>query len=325
VTLDGLQLDVTAAIGVALHPDHGSDTATLLRRAEVAMYDAKDRNALYAVYTPESDQNSVERLELLADLRRALEVGRRDEISLYYQPQIEMATGEVVGVEALLRWEHPTRGMMSPQHVIKVAEHTAVMRLITQRVIEDAIGQLAKWRTQGHLFRVSINVSVRDLHRPEWVDQIAELLSDRGVEPNQVQLEITEGALMADPRRVLVTLHRLDKLGVALSLDDFGTGYSSLQHLRRLPLAEVKIDRSFVLGMASDPDDAAVVGSIIDLARALGLRVVAEGVEDDQTRRMLLAAGCEVAQGWYYARPMPADDLLGWLARYHPAALHNDR
>jgi diguanylate cyclase (GGDEF)-like protein len=325
VTLDGLQLDVTAAIGVALHPDHGCDTASLLRRAEVAMYDAKDRNALYAVYTPESDQNTVERLELLADLRRALEVGRRDEVTLYYQPQVEMATGEVVGVEALMRWEHPTRGLIAPQHVIKVAEHTAVMRLITQRVVEDAIGQLAKWRAQGHLFRVSINVSVRDLHRSEWVDQIEELLSDRGVEPNQLQLEITEGALMADPRRVLVTLHRLDKLGVALSLDDFGTGYSSLQHLRRLPLAEVKIDRSFVLGMASDPDDAAVVGSIIDLARALGLRVVAEGVEDDPTRRMLLAAGCEVAQGWYYARPMPADDLLGWLARYRPAPLHNDR
>jgi diguanylate cyclase (GGDEF)-like protein len=323
VTLDGLQLDVNAAIGVALHPDHGSDTATLLRRAEVAMYDAKDRNAPFALYTPESDQNSVERLELLADLRQALEVGRRDEITLYYQPQIEMTTGEVVGVEALLRWEHPTRGMMSPQHVIKVAEHTAVMRLITQRVVEDAIGQLAKWRAQGHHFRVSVNVSVRDLHRPEWVDQIEELLVDRGVEPNQVQLEITEGALMADPRRVLVTLHRLDKLGVALSLDDFGTGYSSLQHLRRLPLAEVKVDRSFVVGMSTDPDDAAVVTSIIDLARALGLRVVAEGVEDDQTRRMLLAAGCEVGQGWFYARPMPADELVGWLARYQPVTLQD--
>jgi diguanylate cyclase (GGDEF)-like protein len=321
VTLDGLQLDVTASIGVALHPDHGSDTTTLLRRAEVAMYDAKDRNALYSVYAPESDHNSIERLELLADLRRALEVGKRDEIQLYYQPQVELATGEVVGVEALLRWEHPVRGMVSPQHVIKIAEQTAVMRLLTQRVVEDAIGQLAKWKAQGHVFRVSINVSVRDLHRPEWVDQIAELLSDKGVQPNQVELEITEGALMADPRRVLVTLHRLDKLGVALSLDDFGTGYSSLQHLRRLPLAEVKIDRSFVLGMASDPDDAAVVSSIIDLARALGLRVVAEGVEDDPTRRMLLAAGCEVAQGWYFARPMPADDLVGWLARYRPAPI----
>ena len=161
-------------------------------------------------------------------------------------------------------------------------------------------------------------MSVRDLQRPELVDQLAELLADRGVSPNQIQLEITEGALIVDPRRVMVTLHRLDRLGVALSLDDFGTGYSSLQHLRRLPLAEVKIDRSFVLGMTQDPDDAAVVDSIIDLARALGLRVVAEGVEDEHTRRMLLNTGCEVAQGWYYARPMPADELVGWLARYRP-------
>ena len=319
VTLDGLPLDVTASIGVAIHPDHGTDNANLLRHAEVAMYDAKDRASTFAVYTPESDQNSPERLQLVAELRRALEVSRPDEIQLYYQPQVDMHTGAVVGVEALLRWQHPKRGAVSPEHLIRVAEHTAVMRLLTSRVIEDAIGQLAKWRAQGLNLRVSINVSVRDLHRPELVDHLSSMLTDRGVSPNQVQLEITEGALMADPRRVLVTLHRLDRLGVALSLDDFGTGYSSLQHLRRLPLAEVKIDRSFVLGMATDPDDAAVVGSIIDLARALGLRVVAEGVEEDSTRRMLINGGCEVAQGWFYARPMPADALISWLARYRPA------
>jgi diguanylate cyclase (GGDEF)-like protein len=317
VTLDGLPLDVTAAIGVAIHPEHGHDSTSLLRHAEVAMYDAKDRAATYAIYAPESDQNSPERLELLADLRRALDSGR-DEIELHYQPQVDMATEQVVGVEALLRWRHPRRGPVSPDQVIKVTEHTAVMRRLTARVMQDSIGQLAKWKASGLILRASINVSVRDLQRPELVDQLAELLADRGVSPNQIQLEITEGALMADPRRVLVTLHRLDKLGVALSLDDFGTGYSSLQHLRRLPLAEVKIDRSFVLGMATDQDDAAVVGSIIDLARALGLRVVAEGVEDDRTRRMLLASGCEVAQGWHYARPMPADALADWLARYRP-------
>jgi diguanylate cyclase (GGDEF)-like protein len=322
VTMDGLQLDVTAAIGVAIHPDHGTDHTTLLRRAEVAMYDAKHRAAVYSIYSPESDHSSPERLELLAELRQALDVARPDEIQLFYQPQVDMSTGEVVGVEALLRWHHPRRGLISPQHLITVAEHTAVMRRLTSRVLEDAIGQLAKWKAQGLVLRASVNVSVRDLHRPELVDQLATVLADRGVAANQLQLEITEGALMADPRRVLVTLHRLDTLGVALSLDDFGTGYSSLQHLRRLPLAEVKIDRSFVLGMTTDPDDRAVVGSIIDLARALGLRVVAEGVEDDQTRRMLLGAGCEVAQGWFYARPMPADDLFAWLVRYQPPGPH---
>jgi diguanylate cyclase (GGDEF)-like protein len=318
VSLDGLPLDVTASVGVALHPDHGADNTTLLRHAEVAMYDAKNHGTPYATYTPESDHNSPERMALLADLRRALESSRGDEIQLYYQPQVDLGTGAVVGVEALLRWHHPVRGSVNPEEVIRVAEHSAVMRLLTRRVIDDTLGQLAKWRAHGLTLRASINVSVRDLHQPEFVDQLAETLEDRGISPNQVQMEITEGAIMADPRRVLVTLHRLDRLGVALSLDDFGTGYSSLQHLRRLPLAEVKVDRSFVLGMADDPDDAAVVRSIIDLARALGLRVVAEGVEDDRTRRMLIAGGCEVAQGWFYARPMPADDLATWLARYRP-------
>jgi EAL domain-containing protein (putative c-di-GMP-specific phosphodiesterase class I) len=166
--------------------------------------------------------------------------------------------------------------------------------------------------------RAAINVSVRDLHTGEIVDRLADRLRHYGVDPSQVQLEITEGALMADPNRVLATLHRLHRLGIALSLDDFGTGYSSMQHLRRLPLSEVKIDRSFVLGMASDPDDEAIVRTIIDLSRALGLRVVAEGVESESTWRMLLNAGCHVAQGWYYARPMPADDLSSWLSRYRP-------
>jgi EAL domain-containing protein (putative c-di-GMP-specific phosphodiesterase class I) len=190
------------------------------------------------------------------------------------------------------------------------------MRRLTARVLEDAVAQLAKWRADGLNLRVSVNVSARDLHRTEFVDDLASLLAERGVPANQLEIEITEGALMADARRVLVTLHRLDKLGVALSLDDFGTGYSSMQHLRRLPLAEVKIDRSFVLGMTTDPDDAAIVDTIIDLARRLGLRVVAEGVEDEETRRALRESGCEVGQGWYFARPMPAEALASWLARY---------
>ncbi len=317
VTLDTLPLDVTAAIGVAIYPDHGTDSTTLLRHAEVAMYDAKDHSSTFAIYTAEAEHHTPEKLELLADLRRALDTGS-DEVQLFYQPQVDLASGAVVGTEALLRWNHPERGFVSPEVLIKVAEHTAVMRLITAWVLEDSVGQLAKWKAQGLTLRTSINVSARDLHRPDFVDDLANLLADRGVSANQIQLEITEGALMADPRRVLVTLHRLDKLGVALSLDDFGTGYSSLQHLRRLPLAEVKIDRSFVLGMTTDSDDAAVVRSIIDLASALGLRVVAEGVEDEDTRRLLVSSGCEVGQGWHFARPMPADAFETWLGRYRP-------
>jgi diguanylate cyclase (GGDEF)-like protein len=318
VVLDGLSLDVGGSIGIAMYPAHGDDFATLMRHADVAMYDAKMRGDAVAVYAPEADHNSADRLSLLADLRRALENPDSAEVAFYYQPQVEMASGLVVGVEALLRWHHPQRGLIDPEELIRVAEHSGVMRLLTLRVIDDVIAQLAKWRANGLVLRAAINVSVRDLHTGEIVDRLADRLAHHEIAAEMLQLEITEGALMADPRRVLTTLQRLHKVGIALSLDDFGTGYSSMQHLRRLPLAEVKIDRSFVLGMVHDSDDEAIVRSIIELAGALGLRVVAEGVEDDRTRRLLVAAGCHVAQGWFYARPMPADELAGWLARYRP-------
>ncbi|MET7835148.1 EAL domain-containing protein, partial [Micromonospora sediminicola] len=240
------------------------------------------------------------------------------EITMYYQPQIAIATGEVVGVEALLRWRHPRRGMVDPGELIQVAEQSAVMRLLTRRVVDDVVEQLAKWSAAGLTLRAALNVSVRDLHTGEIADQIADRLARYGVPPERLQVEITEGALMADPRRVLASITQLHRIGVGIALDDFGTGYSSLQHLRRLPLSEVKVDRSFVLGMADDPDDAAIVRSMIELAGALGLRVVAEGVEDERTWRLLHAAGCDVAQGWFHARPMPAEELAAWLSRYRP-------
>jgi diguanylate cyclase (GGDEF)-like protein len=318
VRLDGLPLDVSGSIGVAVYPDHGEDVATLMRCADVAMYDAKHRAAPVAVYTAESDHHSPQRLALLADLRTALNTPGQDGVEMHYQPQIAIATGEVVGVEALLRWRHPERGPISPEDLIKVAEHTAVMRRLTLRVVDDVVEQVAKWTTAGVDLRASINISVRDLHTGDVAERLDRQLRRFGIPAAQIQLEITEGALMADPGRVLATIAALDRLGVAISLDDFGTGYSSLQHLRRLPLAEVKVDRSFVLGMARDQDDAAIVASIVELAGALGLRVVAEGVEDEPTWRRLAAAGCHVAQGWFYAPPMAGDELLGWLARYRP-------
>ncbi|MBA3488771.1 MAG: EAL domain-containing protein [Longispora sp.] len=321
VRLDGMPLDVASSIGVALCPDHGADFTTLLRHADVAMYDAKTRGDTVALYVPESDHNSAARLALLGDLRRSLETPGFGEVTMYYQPQVDISTGDITGVEALLRWQHPERGLVNPEELIKVAEHSGVMRLLTYRVIEEVIAQLARWQEGGTHLRAAINVSVRDLHTTDLVDYLAERLDRYGVTADRVQLEITEGALMADPRRVLATLQRLDKLGIALSLDDFGTGYSSLQHLRRLPLSEVKIDRSFVLGMNDDPDDAAIVRSIIDLAGALGLRVVAEGVEDERTWRWLVAHGCHVAQGWFFARPMPAEELPRWIAQHRPPVL----
>jgi diguanylate cyclase (GGDEF)-like protein len=316
VELDGLPLDVAGSIGIALYPQHGDDFATLLKHADVAMYDAKHRGDALALYAPESDHNTAERLGLLADLRRALEGADAGGIALYYQPQVEMATGRVVGLEALLRWRHPVRGLVDPEELIRIAEHSAVMRLLTVRVLDEVIGQLGAWGEKTTTLRTAVNVSVRDLHNSDIVERIAGRLDEHGVRPEQLQLEITEGALMADPRRVLATLARLRQLGVSIALDDFGTGYSSMMHLRRLPLSEVKIDRSFVLGVTTDEDDAAIVRFMIELAGALGLRVVAEGVEDDRTWRMLEAAGCHVAQGWFCARPMPAGDLLLWLERY---------
>ncbi|MET7421614.1 EAL domain-containing protein [Dactylosporangium sp. NPDC005555] len=325
VLLDGLPIDVGGSMGVAVYPEHGTGFEELMQHADVAMYDAKGRGDNLAVYAPEADHNSPERLSLLADLRKALGTERDESIALYYQPQVELATGEVVGLEALLRWQHPQRGLIDPEELIKVAEHSAVMRLLTFRVIDDVLDQLVAWGEAGGRVRVAVNVSVRDLHTGEIADRIEAKLRRTGIEPDRLELEITESALMADPRRVLATLARLERLGIAIALDDFGTGYSSMLHLRRLPLKEVKIDRSFVLGAATDADDAAIVRSMIDLARALGLRVVAEGVEDERTWRMLVEAGCDLAQGWYFARPMPPERLLDWLSRHHRATVAHSK
>jgi diguanylate cyclase (GGDEF)-like protein len=317
--VNGLSVDVSASIGIALRTERGGDGAELLRAAEAAMYDAKQRGDQVAIYGPEAAHHSPDRLALLADLRRVLREDAPDDgLMLFYQPQIAIATGEVVGVEALLRWRHPERGMVGPEELIRVAEPTPVMRLLTDRVLHEVIAQLSVWRTAGRPLRASVNVSVRDLHSGDIADRVGELLSAYAVPPDLLQLEITESALMADPHRVLSTITRLDRMGIAISLDDFGTGFSSLQHLRRLPLAEVKIDRSFVLGMAADRSDAAIVRSVIDLAEALGLRAVAEGVEDERTWRLLAAAGCHAAQGWFHARPMPTAELSEWLVRYRP-------
>jgi diguanylate cyclase len=317
--LDGVAVDVSASIGIAVQTEPGGDAAALLRQAETAMYDAKQRGDQIAVYGPDAAHHPPERLTLLADLRRALQGDDPDAgITLFYQPQIAVATGEVVGVEALLRWRHPERGLVGPEELIRVAEHTPVMQLLTGRVLHEVVAQLAAWRAAGRPVRAAVNVSARDLHAGDIAGRVQNLLHRYAVPPDLLQLEITESALMADPHRVLGTITKLDRMGVAISLDDFGTGFSSLQHLRRLPLSEVKIDRSFVLDMATDRGDAAIVRSVIDLADALGLRVVAEGVEDERTWRLLAAAGCHAAQGWFHARPMPAADLAGWLARYRP-------
>ncbi|MGH8792334.1 MAG: putative bifunctional diguanylate cyclase/phosphodiesterase, partial [Stackebrandtia sp.] len=318
VWLDEISVDVSGAVGVACYPDHGVDFDSLFRHANVATSEAKKRGSGIARYAPEFDHHSAQRLTLLGDLRRALEAPELPGVELYYQPQVELSSGDVVSVEALLRYRHPTQGPVKPAELIALAEHSAVMRILTYRIIDEAVSQLAAWQRSGIELRMAVNVSVRDLHAPDFCDYLTDRLNCHDVAPQSLQLEITESALMADPRRVVATMKRLEAMGVGLSLDDFGTGFSSMQHLRGLQVSEVKIDKSFVLSMWDDADSAAIVRSIIELGRALGLQVVAEGVENERTWRQLANLGCDMAQGWFHARPMPAGELAGWLARYRP-------
>jgi diguanylate cyclase len=316
VSLDGLRVDVTASVGIALHSHDTEDFATLMRHADIAMYDAKQHGGAVASYAPGSHQDSLERLALLTDFRRALESADCTQIRMHYQPQVSLRTGQVEGVEALLRWRHPTYGDVPTQDLIAMAERSSVMHLLTMRVIEDVIAHVATWSANGAKLRAAINVSTRDLYRDDIVPHLAAELKRHGVNPSQIQIEITEGALLRDPNRVASTVARICGLGVAVALDDFGTGYSSLQHLRKLPISEIKIDRSFVSGMAHNHDDAAIVRSTVEMARSLGIRTVAEGVETEYTRQLLAEAGCTLAQGWLTAYPMPADELTEWLAEH---------
>jgi predicted signal transduction protein with EAL and GGDEF domain len=308
--LDGLMLELEASVGMALYPTHASDSHTLLQRADVAMYVAKERRTGIEAYDPEKDRNSTARLSLLGDLRRAIEDG---ELELHYQPKAHLPDGMVMGVEALLRWHHPDRGMVPPDDFIPAAEQSGVMRPLTRYVVDHALSQVACWLVAGLDVQVAVNISMRDLHDPELVPFLRERFAAHAVPASALLLEITENVLMADPNGVAGTLRGLDELGVALSLDDFGTGYSSLVHLKRLPVSEIKIDRSFVQRMVEEEDDATIVRSIIDLGDALGLRVVAEGVETASAWDALSRMGCDAAQGWYLARAMPPKEATAWL------------
>jgi diguanylate cyclase (GGDEF)-like protein len=284
----------------------------------IAVYESKQRAGSYTRYGAEFDHHSPERLHLLGDLRRALDHPDAPGVNLYYQPQVRLVDGEVIGAEALLRYSHPERGMVNPAEIIETAEHSSVMRMLTERVVDIALRQLRAWKEAGYDLRMAVNVSVRDLQSPEFTDFLTERIDAYGVNAKRFQLEITESALMADPRRVLQNVQRLSDLGVGISLDDFGTGFSSMQHLRRLPVTEIKIDKSFVTSLVDDPDNAAIVSTTIDLGRALDVEVVAEGVEDENVRKQLDDWGCHAGQGWHFAKPMSADAFERWMAdRYN--------
>jgi diguanylate cyclase (GGDEF)-like protein len=323
VTLDGLRVDVTASVGIAVRDDDAVDFSTLMRHADVAMYDAKQRGDTVAAYQAGHDSNSPQRLRLLTDFRHALEASDHSQITMHYQPQVCLSSGRVDSVEALLRWRHPTYGLVDTQELMAVAEHSSVMHLLTERVIEEVVAQVARWRDEGLDMRAAINVSSRDLYSDDIVAHLSTALTRHRVAPERILVEITESALLADPSRAISTVNRVRELGVSVSLDDFGTGYSSLQHLRKLPIAEIKIDRSFVAGMADNHDDAAIVRSTVDLADSLGIRTVAEGVETEYTRQLLADAGCTLVQGWLTAYPMRGDELSAWIVanRLRPTAV----
>jgi EAL domain-containing protein (putative c-di-GMP-specific phosphodiesterase class I) len=274
------------------------------------MYVAKERGTGVQVYSTEIDRHSTSRLGMLAELRTALE--QRD-LELHYQPKADLRTGDVVGVEALLRWRHATRGMVPPDEFLPLAEQTGLMRGITKFVVDEALRQLSVWWRQGLRIHCAVNVSARDLYDRGFAELLKSRIEQYDVPPRALMIEVTESSLMADPSRAASTLLSLAGLGVGVSLDDFGTGYSSLVHLKRLPVSEVKIDRSFVIRMDVNEDDAAIVRSIIDLAGALGLRTVAEGVETRDAWDRLAVYGCDAAQGWYLAKAMPADIVTHWL------------
>jgi diguanylate cyclase (GGDEF)-like protein len=307
----GVAIELGASIGIALQPDHGDDVSTLLRHADVAMYEAKRAATSIETYAPERDPYSAERLQLLGDLRRALD---RDELVLHFQPKVALQDGRVIGVEALVRWQHPERGLLGPGDFLSLAERTGLMAAITRWVLDAAVGQCAAWRRDGTDLPIAINLAAANIVDSTLPDAVAETLRRWDVPAHRLECEISEDTVMGDPRRATDVLERLRALGVRLSLDDFGTGHSSLSYLKRLPLDEVKIDRSFVIGMAEDASDAAIVRSTIDLARHLGLAVVAEGVETAEVLDVLATLDCDVAQGFLLSRPLPAGELDAWLA-----------
>jgi diguanylate cyclase (GGDEF)-like protein len=310
VRLEGTSFDLEASVGIALFPDHAPDFEMLLQRADVAMYVAKESRGGAEVYSADKDRNSPERLTMLGDLRRAVD---REELELYFQPKISLADGRLVGMEGLLRWRHPERGLIGPGDFLCMAEQTYLMRAITHYVVDAALAQAASWWRSGLAVQLAINLSGRDLFDTTLTETIATGLVKHEVPARLLQLEITERILTADPAYAADTIEAIAKLGVPLSLDDFGTGYSSLVRLKRLPVEEIKIDASFIQRIADSSDDAVIVRSIIDLVRTLGLRSVAEGVEDAHTAQLLREMRCETAQGWFFGRPMDAATATAWL------------
>ena len=305
-------LYVLASFGIAVYPHHGTDVSTLLKRVDVAMYVAKRENNDYFVYDPAEDLYSPRRLAQLGELRKAVD---ENELILHYQPKVDLKSGEVVGVEALARWPYLGRYFIPPVEFIPMLEQTGLIRPFTQWVLNTALQQYSEWRKSGFNVSMAVNLSMYSLRDPQLISQLSELIRKWKISRGMLILELTESAFMYDPVHIMDTLLRLNAMGIELSIDDFGTGYSSLSYLKRLPVQEIKIDQSFVQDMANDKDDAAIVRSIIELAHNLGLRVVAEGVENRMILDLLADLNCDKAQGHYISQAHPADELVDLLGK----------
>ena len=316
--IDELSLEVGASVGVARFPQDGEDSHALLRCADIAMYAAKETQTEYKVYTAEQNQHSKRRLGVLSGIRHAL---LQDEIVVHYQPIIDLDHMRVRGAEGLVRWQHPEHGLIPPGAFVQTVEQTGLIGPLTRHVLERSIAECAAWRKDGREMSVAVNLSVRNLLDRDLPKEIERLLSNYGLPPEALQLEITESMIMSDPERALSTVTRLSGLGARLSVDDFGTGYSSLANLRKMPIDELKIDRSFVSPMLQNESDLIIVRSTINLGHDLGLNVIAEGVEDNPTLEQLATLGCDLAQGYHVSKPMPADAFNTWLTKTapHPA------
>jgi diguanylate cyclase (GGDEF)-like protein len=308
---EGMTLDIRGSIGVALCPSHGVTSAALMQRADIAMYVAKESKGRFAVYSAAIDRHSQQRLAFVGELTRAIST---HQLVHHYQPKVSLLDGQVLGLEVLSRWPHPTRGVLPPARFIELAEQAGLINALTLNVIDTALRACRLWRTAGWTLNVAVNLSPETLRDETFPDAVAALVDASGNAPPCLELEITESVMIVDPARALGTLTRLSKMGIRLSIDDFGTGYSSLRYLAKLPVQELKIDRSFIMDLAKRGNET-IVKSTIDLAHNLGLTVIAEGIEHQATLDRLVALGCDAAQGFHICPPLPIDQMTAWLGR----------
>jgi diguanylate cyclase len=308
---NALKLTLHPSIGISVYPNDGDDADMLFQRAGIAVVFANKSPSGYSVYASNMDEHSSKRLTMMGELRKAIE---RRNLELYFQPKLEIKSKKLLGVEALIRWKHPQHGFISPEEFISIAERSRLIVELTAWVIEEAFTVCAELHKNGHAIKVSINLSMKDLLNPELPDLVAGLTAKIGIDPSWIIFEITEGSIMTDPTRALIIVERLKSMGFDFSIDDFGTGYSSMAYLKRLPVSELKIDKSFVLDMTSNDNDAIIVQATIGLAHNLGLIVTAEGVEDESALVMLDKMGCDIAQGYFFSKPLPKAELLNWIS-----------